>query len=259
MSAIYLALNIGLLAVAFLLYTMFVYWFSSKNKRIDVYIQPRIFTWQVKTLLLVLGTVFTLFEASIFFGTIFGPALGVSAQFTLVELIYLSMMLFAVLFGLVIWPIIFIPIPIVAIMISSIGLTGQIIFYGYIFLGMVPIYLSLLASSRQAVDTLILRIKEAGNLSLASHMEEESRIGILGAIAGIILPQALPSRWIRRATKVGALKITLSISTRAHAQGTRVNERYTTVTLEKISNSPKEVRDRIGKVTDQITGESKNF
>jgi hypothetical protein len=257
------ALGIGLLVVPLLLYAVFVYWFTSKNKQIDVYIQPHIFKWQVKTLLLILGTAFTLLTPGILLQTLFGSTFSGAGQFAFVSaylIFMLSIMLFAVLVGIVIWPAVFILIMAVLSLISITSATAQMIYYGYIFLGMIPIYLSLVASSRQAGDTLILRIKEAGNFRLASRMEEESRIGILGAITGIILPQALPFRWIRRGTKkVGALKITLSISMRSHAQGTRITEKYTTVTLERMSNSPEEVRDRISKIADQITGENTNF
>jgi len=257
--AIDLAIVVGLPILAFSLYAGFIYWFASKHKKIDIYVQPQIFKWQVKTILLIIGTVVTLFllQPNILFGALFGQTIGsIEHLSSFVELLYLSIMLLGVLIGLAIWPAIFFLImaallPMFTVLAFSTNTMANMVFYGYICLGMIPIYLSLFASSRQAVDTLILRIKEAGNFGLSSQMEEKNRIGIGGFIVGAILPLALPVRWIRRGTKVGALKITLSIS--------QHSERYTTVTLEKMSNSPEEAQTRISKIADQITGEDTNF
>jgi len=259
LSEIGLALNIALPLVSSLLYAVFILWFVSKNKKIDVYVQPRIFKWPVKTILLILGTAFTvlLFQPGILIGALLGQTIEPITQFAFIELIYLSMVLFVVLFGLVVWPGMFLLIMLfLSLMLTN--TTAQMFYYSYVFLGMIPIYLSLLASSRQAVDTLILRIKEAGNFQVASHLEEKGRIGPLGFILGMMGP-ALPVRWLRRGTKVGAVKITLSVNVRDRASTRYITEKYTTVTLERMNNNTEEVKNRIGNTADKISGENTDF
>jgi hypothetical protein len=45
-----IAAYLGSSALAFGLYAYFFYWFASQNKKIDVYVQPKIFNWKIKVI-----------------------------------------------------------------------------------------------------------------------------------------------------------------------------------------------------------------
>lgn len=239
---------LGLTVLAVALYALFFYWFASRNKKIDVYVQPKIFKWQVKTALLLAGTliILILFQPSIFTG-FFGIEIPLLQSLTL-SLIFLPILLFIVLFGLVIYPGIFV------LGWAVLGLMGgfilpqlAIIYWSYIA-AIAMILLALFFSARHAVDALILRIKEVGYFDVAYTMENHSRIGIGNFIISLMLPTALFTRFVRRATKTGVVKITLSVtpSHRKMGRGTEVwVERYTTVNLEKMSDNYEEVVSRI--------------
>jgi len=239
---------LGLTILAIALYAFFFFWFASKNKKIDVYIQPKIFKWQVKTALLLSGTliILILFQPSIFTG-FFGIELPLIQSLTL-SLIFLPILLFAVLIGLVIYPGIFV------LGWAVLGLMGgfilpqlTIIYWSYI-VATAMILLALFFSARHAVDTLILRIKEVGYFDVAYSMENHGRIGIGNFIISLLLPTALFTRFVRRATKTGVVKITLSVTPSHRKMGRREEvwvEKYTTVNLEKMSESYQEVVNRI--------------
>ena len=245
-------LGSSVLALGF--YVYFFYWFASRNKKIDIYIQPKIFNWKIKITLLLLGTVIVLvlFQPSILFG-FFGFELPL-LQSLVVSLIFLPILLFIVLFGLVVSPGIFV------LGWAFLGLMGGfmlpnlgIIYWGYVG-SVVMIFLALFVSARHAVDTLILRVKEVGYFDVADQMERNSRIGAGSFVICLLLPMALFTRFIRRATKMGVVKITLSVTPSHAYRGRDVevwNERYTTVNLERMSESFEEVQTRIEEMTEK--------
>ena len=236
------------------LYVYFFYWFASQNKKIDVYIQPKIFNWKIKTTLLLLGTVIilVLFQPSIFF-RFFGFELPL-LQSLAVSLIFLPILLFIVLFGLVVSPGLFV------LGWAFLGLMGglmlsnlSMIYWGYVG-SIVMIFLALFVSARHAVDTLILRVKEVGYFDVAHQVERNSRIGVGSFVICLLLPMALFTRFIRRATKTGVVKITLSVTPSHAHRGRDVevwNERYTTVNLERMSQSCEEVQTRIEEMAEK--------
>jgi len=250
-----IAAYLGSSVLALGLYTYFFYWFASQNKKIDIYIQPKIFNWKIKTTLLLLGTVIilVLFQPSILFG-FFGLELPL-LQSLVVSLIFLPILLFIVLFGLVVSPGIFV------MGWAFLGLVGgfmlsnlSIIYWGYVG-SVVMIFLALIVSARHAVDTLILRIKEVGYFDVADQMERSSRIGIWSFVICLLLPMALFTRFIRRATKTGVVKITLSVTPSYAYRGRDVevwNEKYTTVNLERMSQSFEEAKTRIEKMMEKV-------
>jgi hypothetical protein len=240
---------LGFLALALALYAYFFYWFASKNRKVDVYIQPKLFRWQIETTLLLLGTIIilVLFQPSIFFEIVAGVQIPFMQSLPL-SLIFLPILLFVVLLGLVVYPGVFV------LGWAILGLMGGLLFpqlsalYWSYVAAIVMIFLALFASARHSVDTLILRVKEVGDLDLAHHMEDYGRIGIGSFFIGLLLPTALFTRWIRRATKTGVVKITLSV-TPSGMDRVRGRERWvqkwTTVTLERMSESFQEVLARV--------------
>jgi hypothetical protein len=250
-----IAAYLGSSALAFGLYAYFFYWFASQNKKIDVYVQPKIFNWKIKTSLLLIGTVImlVLFQPFILFG-FFGFELPL-LQSLAISLVFLPILLFIVLFGLVVGPGIFV------LGWAFLGFMGMfmfsslsIVYWGYVG-SVVMIFLALFVSARHAVDTLILRVKEIGYFDVAYQMERSSRIGIGSFILCLLLPTALFTRFIRRATKTGLVKITLSVTPSHAYRGRDVevwSERYTTVNLERMSHSFEEVQTRIEKMMDRV-------
>jgi len=229
---------LGLFALTSILYVYFFYWFASKNKKIDIYVQPKIFNWKIKTALLLLGTIIILIPV-IFFGIIGGGIL-----------IPPIMLIFYLIFliGLVMCPVILLLIFLATGGPLSMNLGGLIgLFYWGYAISILMIYLALFTSARQAVDTLILRIKEIGHFDTANRMENNSRIGLGSFLLFLFLPTALITRCIRRATKMGLVKITISVTFRGYMPrgDERWAERWTTVNLEKMSESHQEVLNRI--------------
>jgi hypothetical protein len=134
------------------------------------------------------------------------------------------------------------------------GLLG-LFYWGYA-VAIIMIFLSLFVTARQAVDTLILRIKEVGNFDTANHMENYSRIGIGSFLIFLVLPAALFTRCIRRATKkTGLVKITLSLTPSGvtPSGNERWIQRWTTVNLERMSESHQEVMTRIDSMNNRFT------
>ena len=228
---------LGLFAFASILYVYFFYWFASKNKKIDVYIQPKIFNWKIKTILLLLGTMIILMPVA------FSGFIGGGNLIPLAVIFYIIFLL-----GLVFCPIILLLIFLATGGLLSMNLGGLIgLFYWGYAISIVIIYLVLFVSARQSVDTLILRIKEVGHFDTANHMENNSRIGLGSFLLFLFLPTALITRCIRRATKMGLVKITISVTFRGYTPrgDERWAERWTTVNLEKMSESHQEVLNRI--------------
>lgn len=223
----------GFATLALVLYAYFFYWYVTRNRKIDVYIQPRIFDWRVKAGLLLLGTIVILVLSVT--STFAADLLAVSLLLVLwpiaplVQTMSLPLLLFAGLFSVVVWPA---------------GFWLGVVFQGnniYMLLGVISIYASLFISGRHAVDTLIIRLKMAGYSNEAYHLEQNGRIGLLALIAGIFLPMALFIRWIRRGTKSGTIKITLSIY-----QGSRTTTAwYTVVDLPEMLTSREQVERTI--------------
>lgn len=241
----YLSLTI----LAIVLYVYFFYWFASKNKKIDVYIQPKIFIWKIKTSLLLSGTIIILVisQPTIFF-SIVGSIEILFVQSLALSLIFLPILLFLALLGFVIYPGIFV------LGSAALGLVGGLVFpqltmiYWSYTVATTMIFLSLFVSARHAVDTLILRIKEIDDFDIVYHMENNSRIGIGSFILCLLLPTALFIRFILRATKTGVVKITLSVapSRMDRVRGEQVwAEKWTTVNLEKMSENHQEVVNRV--------------
>lgn len=237
---------IGLFILASVGYACFFYWFVSKNKKIDVYIQPKIFNWKIKTALLLIGSIIILIPL-ISFGIIGGG------------IILPTMLIFYIIFllGLVVCPIIILLIFFALGGFLAMNLGGLLgLFYWGYAIGILMIYIALFASARQAVDTLILRIKEVGNFDTANHMENNSRIGIGSFLIFLVLPAALFTRCIRRATKkTGLVKITLSLTPSGvtPSGNERWIQRWTTVNLERMSESHQEVMTRIDSMNNRFT------
>lgn len=244
----------GLSILAIVLHVYFLYWFASQNRKIDVYVRPKIFNWKIKTSLLLFGTVIilVLFQPSILLG-FFGFELPL-LQSLAISIIFLPILLFIVLFGLVVAPSIFILgwafLGPMMLMPSNLS----IVYWGYVG-SVLMIFLALFVSARHAFDTLILRVKEIGYFDVAYQMERSSRIGVGSFILCLLLPTALFTRFIRRATKTGVVKITLAVTPSHTYRGRDVevwNERYTTVNLERMSHSFEEVQTRIEKMMDRV-------
>ncbi|MCX6667036.1 MAG: hypothetical protein NTV74_02175 [Euryarchaeota archaeon] len=236
---------IGLFALASVAYACFFYWFASSNKKIDIYVQPKIFNWKIKTALLLLGTIIILVPV-ISFGIIGGGILiPTMVVFYLIFLI-----------GLVVCPVILLLIFLATGGLLAMNLGGLLgLFYWSYAAAIVMIFLVLFVTARQAVDTLILRIKEIGNFDTANHMENYSRIGIGSFLIFLVLPLALFTRCIRRATKTGLVKITLSVTPSGFTPrgDERWTERWTTVNLERMSESHQEVMTRIDSMNNRFT------
>ena len=223
--------------VALLLHAWFFYWYASRNRKIDLHIQPQVFRWQVRVVLLLLGAVVValLFQPSTLFG-IFGLQSRFNwLQTSMLSFFVLPFLLFAVLLGLVVWAGGFVVVWAVLGLVFPLPLLStnsqvQVLYFGYVFLSMFPILASLFLSSRYAVDTLILRLRDAGYADAADNLERGGRIGIGSFLWAIALPAALCTRWIRRGTKAGEMKITLSITPRSHL----AIERYVMVELPEI-------------------------
>lgn len=224
---------VGLSALALFLYAYFFYWYATRNRKIDVYVQPHIFDWRVKTGLLLVGTVLILVLSVT--SSIIADLLIVSLMLVLwpiaplIQTINLPLLLFTGLFSLVVWPA---------------GIWLGLVFQGsniFMLLGGVLIYFSLFISGRHAVDTLIIRLKMAGHSREADHLEQNGRIGLLALMVGIFLPMALFTRWIRRGTKTGTIKITLAIY-----QGSRTTTSwYTVVDLPEMLTTREQVQRSI--------------
>jgi hypothetical protein len=156
-------------------------------------------------------------------------------------LIYgLPLILVTILLSILIWPgyLLIIPsllcIPVFTYV--SLGALQDIVFsqfiyqyITYVLVGVVPIYISLFATCRHAVDTLILRLQQAGYDDIATYMQQKSRIGFVSFMVGILFPLAFFTRWIIRGTKAGRLKITLSVT----SNNKHVWEKYIIVELPK--------------------------
>lgn len=230
---------LGLFVLVSISYAYFFYWFASRNKKIDVYIQPKIFNWKIKTALLLLGTIIILIPV-IFLGIVAGN------QIPFIVELYLIFLL-----ALVIYPGIFIPIFLLGGGLLFMNLSGLLgLLYWSYAVAIVMILLALFVSARHAVDTLILRIKEVGYSDVANHMENHSKIGIGSFFIFLVLPVALFTRCIRRGTKTGMVKITLSVTPSGND---RWVQRWTTVNLEKMSESHQEVMTRVDSMDKRFT------
>jgi hypothetical protein len=218
----------GLFAISLLAYALFLYWYAAKNRKFDAYVRPRIFRWPVKFGLMLLGTIVivtvSLLSPIITMGLESGFILLFFNSLIMNDLLQvwaLSLLFLSLLLSVVIWPGYLLIPSLLAAPIAALATSGllsdtpfsQFLFqYAvYIIFGVVPIYISLFASGRHAVDTLILRLEEAGYADIANYMEQNSRIGLGSFILGMLLPLALFPRWIRKGAKVGKLKITLSV------------------------------------------------
>jgi len=173
---------------------------------------------------MVLGTaiIVFLFQPITLFGTLctaFGFELPSNAVFgmAVLSLVIIPVMLFIVLIGIVLWLGIFVMVWALLQIMLTVGLVAgntivQAYYLCYILLGMFPIFLSLFISSRYAVDALIVRLRKAGYPDVADRLEANGRIGIGAFVIGVLLPTALFTRWIRRGTKIGRMKIAFSVT-----------------------------------------------
>lgn len=219
----------SLFLLSIFLYSVFFAWYASKNRKFDEYVHPNIFKWQIKCSLLLLGTI-TLFTIAVIspiflmilefgFAALFFDSLVIN---NLLLIYGLPLILVTILLSIVVWPGYLAIIPFTlgfpVLTYVSVGALQDVIFsqliyqyIAYISFGIVPIYISLFATGRHAVDTLILRLQQAGYGDIATYMRQKSRIGFGSFMAGILFPIALFTRWIMRGTKVGRLKIALSV------------------------------------------------
>lgn len=245
MVAIELIELVSLIVVPTVLYICFLVWFSMKNRKIEVYVKPAVFRWQIKTMLLLAGTttIIVLFQPAVFLGML-GQEIPLIQVFGL-SLIIVPILLTVMLFGLVIWPGVLILGGLFLFLLTLGPEPAHLLFCGYV-LATIMIYLSLFSSGKHALDTLVLRIREVGYFDVASDLEANSGLGAL--FQGLIFPVALFVRFLRRATKVGVVKITLSLKPTGMDR-TRGRERWiktsTTVTLERMSDNYDEIQSRI--------------
>lgn len=236
---------LSLIVVPMALYVCFVIWFTLKNRKMDVYVKPVVFRWQIKTTLLLIGTtiIIVIFQPAVFL-SILGqeiPLINVLGLSAIISPILLTV----ILFGLVIWPSILILGGLFLFLLTLGFEPARLLFWGYV-LATTMVYLSLFSSGKHALDTLVLRVKEVGYFDVASDLEANSGWGAL--FQGLMLPVGLFIRFLRRATKVGVVKITLSFKP-SGMDRTRGRERWiktsTTVTLERMSDSYDEIQSRI--------------
>lgn len=223
---------VGFSAVALFLYGLFFYWYATRNRRIDVYTEPRALNWKVRTGLLILGTsvILALSLTSSFVNDFISGSISYAPSMaaTWVNMLAVPVFLLAGLISLVLWPA---------------GFFLGVFFYGgyfYFFLGILPICISFLFSATYAVETLIMRLKAANYISEAGFLEEHGKVGFFGIFLGIFGPIALFARLIRRGTKKGTVKITLSI-TQAR---THTTERYVVVNLPEMAKSKEQVAEQ---------------
>lgn len=214
---------VGFFAATVILYVLFMYWYASRNRRIDKYVKPQI-SWLIRTALMALGTVVTvfLFQPITLFGTLyiaFGFQIPNNFVFgmAVLSLVMIPLMLFVVLIGVAMWPGIFVVVWALLQIILTVGIVAgntmvQAYYLCYILLGMFPIFLSLFTSSRYAVNALITRLRRADYPDVADRLETNGRIGIGAFVIGVLLPTALFTRWVRRGTKTGRMKIALSVT-----------------------------------------------
>jgi hypothetical protein len=223
---------VGFSFVALLVYGLFFYWYATRNRRIDLYTEPRALNWKVRTGLLILGTsvILILSLTSSFVNDFISANISYAPSMaaTWVKMLAVPVFLLAGLVSLILWPA---------------GFFMGVFFYGgyiYFFLGILPICISFLFSAMYAVETLIMRLKAANYISEAGFLEEHGKVGLFGIFLGIFGPLALFPRLIRRGTKTGKVKITLSVTQTSRHMTTR----YVVVELPEIAKSKMQVAEQ---------------
>jgi hypothetical protein len=233
--------TIGLSSTIAVLYGVFFCWYASRNRKIDVYVKPRFFGWQVRTGLLALGTSVIIYIGHINFMVFTWMALPfaflLSPPGVVSAAVAIPLLLAAVLFAVVAWhaPLFLFIILGIPIMISP--LFGSPLpsnayqIYLLVLIGVIPVVSSLLISAEASIDALVFRIEEVGNYEAAELVDEKGRIGLNVVLWGVVLPGAVFTRWIRRGTKTGKIHVTISSKmVSPHA----IREQYVEVILPKM-------------------------